>query len=137
MRWQSYIFNCNACVYQTATRWDLPPYPVTIWLIDWWSNICLFIWRINSRFLLQRFWHWKPVDLNPHRQSPLYSKQTDWPSVLVLRVTKIVKQIKFKGTWGKLEAKDCFQIQSWKKYLRQTSSLVFMWNRALRRKFNF
>ena len=22
------------CIYQTATRWDLPPYRITIWLID-------------------------------------------------------------------------------------------------------
>ena len=30
----SHIFNRNACIYQTATRWDLPPYRITIWLID-------------------------------------------------------------------------------------------------------
>ena len=28
------IFNRNACNYQTATRWDLPLYRITIWLID-------------------------------------------------------------------------------------------------------
>ena len=33
-----------------------------------------------------------------------------------LRVPKTVKQIKFKGVWGELEAKNCFQIQSWSKY---------------------
>ena len=39
VRWISRIFNCNACVYQTATQWDLPPYQVaTIWLIDWLCN---------------------------------------------------------------------------------------------------
>ena len=75
--WLSHIFNRNACVYQTATRWDLLPYRITIWLIDWWCNVCLFTWWIDSRFLLQRFWHWKPVDLNSHRLSPLYYKQTD------------------------------------------------------------
>ena len=77
VRWLSRIFNCNACVYQTATRWDLPPYRITIWVIDWWCNVCLFTWWIDSRFLLQRFWHWKPVDLNSHRLSPLYYKRTD------------------------------------------------------------
>ena len=41
-----------------------------------------------------------------------------------LRVTKIVKQIKFEGAWGKLEAKYCFQRQSWPKYMRQTLVLV-------------
>ena len=41
-----------------------------------------------------------------------------------LRVPKSVKQSKFKSVWGKLEAKKCFQIQSWTKYLSET--LVFM-----------
>ena len=30
VRWLSRIFNCKACVYQTATRWDLSPYRTTI-----------------------------------------------------------------------------------------------------------
>ena len=72
VRWLSRIFNRNACVYQTATRWDLPPYRITIWLIDWWCNVCLFTWWIDSRF-----WRWRPVDLNSHRLSPLYYKRTD------------------------------------------------------------
>ena len=55
VRWLSRIFNRNACVYQTATRWDLPPYRITIWVIDWWCNICLFTWWIDTKFLLQRF----------------------------------------------------------------------------------
>ena len=33
MRWLSHISNRTACIYQTATRWDLPPYWITIWLI--------------------------------------------------------------------------------------------------------
>ena len=41
-----------------------------------------------------------------------------------LRVTKIVKQIKFEEDWGELEAKYCFQRQSWPKYMRQTLVLV-------------
>ena len=81
VRWISRNFNRNACVYQTATRWDLPPHRITIWVIDWWCNVCLFTWWIDSRFLLQRFWHGKPVDLNSHRLSPLCYKRTDWPSV--------------------------------------------------------
>ena len=37
----SRIFNCNACVYQTATRWDLPPYQITIcWLIMQFFGFC-------------------------------------------------------------------------------------------------
>ena len=27
-------FNRTTCIYQTATQWDLPPYRITIWLID-------------------------------------------------------------------------------------------------------
>ena len=30
MRWLSHIFNRNTCYYQTATRWDLPPYLITL-----------------------------------------------------------------------------------------------------------
>ena len=37
-------FNRIACFYQTATRWDLPPYRITIWMIDWWCSVCLFTW---------------------------------------------------------------------------------------------
>ena len=50
VRWLSRIFNRNACVYQTATRWDLPPYRITIWVTDWWCNVCLFTWWIDTRF---------------------------------------------------------------------------------------
>ena len=52
-----------------------------------------------------------------------------------IKVTKIVKQIKFQGTWAILEAKNYFQRQPRTKYLRKT--LAFLWNRALREKFNF
>ena len=41
-----------------------------------------------------------------------------------LRVSKIVKEIKFEGTWGELQAKKCFHLQSFTKHLRLT--LVFM-----------
>ena len=40
VRWLSRIFNRNICIYQTATWWDLPPYQITIWLTDWWCNVC-------------------------------------------------------------------------------------------------
>ena len=36
---------------------------------------------------------------------------------------KNCQKIKLEGEWGELEAKNCFQRQSWKKYMRQT--LVF------------
>ena len=87
VRWPPRIFNRNAFVYQAAnrnafvyqaaTRWDLPSYQITIWLIDNAMFVCLFTWWIDSRFLLQRIWHGKPVDLNSHRLSPLYYKRGD------------------------------------------------------------
>ena len=40
------------------------------------------------------------------------------------RASKTVKQIGLKRLGGKLEAKNCFQIKSWTKYLKQT--LVFL-----------
>ena len=51
VRWLSHIFNRIACIYQTATRWDLPPYRITIWLIDDVTLIfCLFTWWFDSSF---------------------------------------------------------------------------------------
>ena len=41
VRWLSHIFNHKACVYQTATGWDLPPDQVTIWLINDAMFVCL------------------------------------------------------------------------------------------------
>ena len=35
-----------------------------------------------------------------------------WNCVKYLRVTKIVKQIKFEGMWSELDAKNCFSRQS-------------------------
>ena len=51
VRWLSRIFNRNACIYQTATRWDVPPYRITIWLIDDVTlSFCLFTWWFESSF---------------------------------------------------------------------------------------
>ena len=71
MRWLLRAFNRNACVYQAATRWDLPPYRITIWLVDWWCNVCLFTWWFDSRLLLQRFdignrWIWTCIGSPPY-----------------------------------------------------------------------
>ena len=70
VRWLSCLFNRNACVYQADTQWDLPHYWITIWVIDWWCNVCLFTWWIDTRFLLQRFdigsrWIWTRIDYHP------------------------------------------------------------------------
>ena len=45
------------------------------------------------------------------------------------------QKIGFGGVCGELEAKNCFQRQSFTKYLKQI--LVFRWNSALREEFNF
>ena len=51
VRWLSHIFNRIACIYQTATRWDVPPYRITIWLIeDVTLRSCLFTWWFDSSF---------------------------------------------------------------------------------------
>ena len=70
VRWLSRIFNRNACVYQTATRSDWPTDQITIWVIDWWCNVCLFTWWVDTRFLLQQFdignrWIWTRIDYHP------------------------------------------------------------------------
>ena len=70
MRWLSRIFNRNSCIYQTATRWDLPPYRIAIWMIDRLCNVCLFTWWIDITFLLLRFdignrWIWTRIVYHP------------------------------------------------------------------------
>ena len=77
VRWLSRIFNRNACVYQTATRWDLPPYRITIWLID--DVILIFVWLLVELIVgcVTAIWHEKPVDSNSHQLSSLYYKRTD------------------------------------------------------------
>ena len=48
VRWLSHIFNRTACIYQIATRWDLPPYRITIWLIDDVKLVFLFVYLMIS-----------------------------------------------------------------------------------------
>ena len=52
VRWLSRIFNRNACVYQTATWWDLPPYRITIWLID--DLLLIFVLVLQANRLTKR-----------------------------------------------------------------------------------
>ena len=77
VRWLSRIFNRNTCVYQTSTRRDSAPYQIIIWLMDWWCNVCLLTWWMDSRFLLQQFdmgnrWIWTRIKYHPCNY-----KQTD------------------------------------------------------------
>ena len=66
MRWLSHIFNRTACIYQTATQWDLPPYRIAIWLID--DVMLIFVWLLVDLILgfAAAIWHEKLVDLNSH-----------------------------------------------------------------------
>ena len=77
VRWVSHIFNHNACIYQSATQWDLPPYRITIWLIDdeTFIFVCLHVELILD--FVTAIWHEKPVDSNSHRLSSSYYKRTD------------------------------------------------------------
>ena len=80
MRWLPRIFNSTTCIYQTATRWDLQPYWICIWLIDDWmlASVCLLDIFLPG-FLLQKFdlgnwWIWTRIDYH-HR----IKKSTEWP----------------------------------------------------------
>ena len=88
------ISNGSACNCQTVGPSNLPTYWMAIWLVD--SGFYLMIWLVDSVFYLMiwlvdsvfyfmisfyvfitTMWLRKPVDLNPHRPSPLYYKGTD------------------------------------------------------------
>ena len=78
VRWLSHIFNRTACIYQTATRWDLQTYRITIWLIDDLAlSFCLITCRFDSSFFLAAIRGGKPAASNSHQLSPLYYKRTD------------------------------------------------------------
>ena len=63
----------NACIYQTATRWDLPPYRITIWLIDVILNFVYLLVELILGFVTA-IWRGKPVDSNSHRLSSFAGK---------------------------------------------------------------
>ena len=67
VRWLSHIFNRTACIYQSATRWNLPPYWITFDV-----DFCLFTW-----WFVTGIWHGTPLDSNAHRLSLLYYRRTD------------------------------------------------------------
>ena len=73
VRWLSHISNRTACIYQAATRWDLPPYRITIWLIDDVMLILFVYVLIWFKVSVTAIWHWKPVDSNILWDWPLRS----------------------------------------------------------------
>ena len=54
VRWLSRIFSRNACVYQTATRRDLPPYRIAIWVDEWWCRDCIAVntWNVTMKGMI-------------------------------------------------------------------------------------
>ena len=76
-RWLSHIFNRNARIYQTVTRWDLPPYRITIWLID--DVILIFVYLLAEFILgfVTAISQKKQVDSDSSWLSSLYYKRTD------------------------------------------------------------
>ena len=71
VRWLSHIFDRNACIYQTATRWGLPPYQITIWLID--DVMLIFVCLVVDLILgfITTIWHernrwtWTRIEYHP------------------------------------------------------------------------
>ena len=53
VRWLSHVFNSNACFYQTAPRWVLPLYRITISLID---DVILFFVCLLDDLILGFLW---------------------------------------------------------------------------------
>ena len=71
-----HIFLIATLVLQTATRWYLPPYQITIWLID--DVLLIFVCLLDLILgFVTAISHEKPMDSNSHRLSSLYYKRTD------------------------------------------------------------
>ena len=80
------------------TRWDLPPYWITIWVVDDRMLISvLCTWWFNSRLFTATNWHGKQVDLNSHQPSPLYYKQTNYQSALVILILLRMSRLSGSG----------------------------------------
>ena len=99
-------------------------------------SFAFYVFINSSNFWNQSILGWNLLYLS--KESPISNfkgfQYQIWTSE-ALRVTKIMKQIKFVGAWCELEANSCFQRQSWPKYMRHT--LVLVWNSSLWKKFNF
>ena len=63
-------------IYQISTPWDLPPYQITVWLID---VMLTFVYLLVELILgfVTAIWHEKRVDSNLHWPSSLYYKRTN------------------------------------------------------------
>ena len=50
VRWLWHIFNRNACIYQTATRWYFTPLS-NYHLTDWWWEVCFLVCLLDDLIL--------------------------------------------------------------------------------------
>ena len=53
MRWPPLIFKRTACICQTATRWDVPLYHITLWMIN--DEMLIFVYLLDE--LIVSFCH--------------------------------------------------------------------------------
>ena len=74
LRLLSHIFNRNACIYQNATRRDLPPYRISIWLID--DVMLIFVCLLVDLTLgfVTAIWHEKSVGIELASTNILFSQ---------------------------------------------------------------
>ena len=96
------------------------------------TNVKVFQYRILTSVKRSEKQLTSKASFNPFWN--LVARILVWNCVKGLRITKIVNETKFHGIWGELEAKNCFQRQSFAKYLKQT--LSFMWSSKVRESFN-
>ena len=86
------FFNCNASIYQTTTRWDYPPYRITIWLIDdvmltficfyllTWFYVLLQLYDMRNRWTRTRIGYHPCVTSEPTNQV-CYSYSNEWLTI--------------------------------------------------------
>ena len=54
--WDDYhVFLIATLVFTRLLLDEVYHYRITIWVIDWWCNVCFFTWWIDITFLFQRF----------------------------------------------------------------------------------
>ena len=98
----------TACIYQIATRWDLPPYRITIWLIN---DVTLLFSCLHDDLILAFFvtsvWDGKLVDLNSHRLSPWNYKQ-NWLAKSLIYYSNQIHFTDFDILWKLIINKKIF-----------------------------
>ena len=70
VRWLSHVLNRTVCIYQIATRWDLPPFWITISLTD--VVMLIYVYLLDDLILgfFQHFetgnrWTWARIVYHP------------------------------------------------------------------------